>query len=76
MRVTFTFSAGWYTHRNPNSEGLPYWPVFDHDEQYLKLDTQPAMGQALKARRHHFWTKTLPQKIQELKGSQENRKDL
>ncbi|EDL92343.1 rCG51379, partial [Rattus norvegicus] len=48
---------------NPNSRGLPYWPVLDHDEQYLQLDTQPAVGRALKARRHLFWTKTLPQKI-------------
>ena len=70
MRVTFTFSAGWHIHRNPNSEGLPYWPVMDHDEQYLQLDIQPSVGRALKARRLQFWTKTLPQKIQELKASQ------
>ncbi|XP_021025946.1 acylcarnitine hydrolase-like isoform X2 [Mus caroli] len=61
---------------NPNSEGLPYWPVMDHDEQYLQLDTQPAVGQALKARRLQFWTKTLPQKIQELKSSQDKHAEL
>ncbi|GAB1293540.1 Pyrethroid hydrolase Ces2a [Apodemus speciosus] len=61
---------------NPNSEGLPYWPVTDHDEQYLQLDTQPAVGRALKARRLQFWTKTLPQKIQELKGSQDKHAEL
>ncbi|XP_040592497.1 acylcarnitine hydrolase-like [Mesocricetus auratus] len=61
---------------NPNSEGLPYWPMLDHDEQYLKLDIQPAVGQALKARRLQFWTKTLPQKIQELKSSQNIHKEL
>ncbi|GAB1293551.1 Acylcarnitine hydrolase [Apodemus speciosus] len=63
-------------HGNPNSEGLPYWPVMDHDEQYLQLDTQPAVSRALKARRLQFWTKTLPQKIQELKGSLENHEKL
>ncbi|XP_005076235.1 acylcarnitine hydrolase [Mesocricetus auratus] len=61
---------------NPNSEGLPYWPMLDHDEQYMKLDIQPAVGQALKARRLQFWTKTLPQKIQELKSSQNIHKEL
>ncbi|XP_028635110.1 pyrethroid hydrolase Ces2a-like isoform X1 [Grammomys surdaster] len=61
---------------NPNSEDLPYWPVLDQDEQYLQLNTQPTVGQALKARRLQFWTKTLPQKIQELKGSQENHAEL
>ncbi|XP_028635132.1 pyrethroid hydrolase Ces2a-like [Grammomys surdaster] len=61
---------------NPNSEGLPYWPVMDHDEQYLQLNTQPTVGRALKARRLQFWTKTLPQKIQELKGSQDKHSEL
>ncbi|XP_028635127.1 pyrethroid hydrolase Ces2a-like isoform X1 [Grammomys surdaster] len=61
---------------NPNSEGLPYWPMLDQDEQYLQLNTQPAVGQALKARRLQFWTKTLPQKIQELKGSQDKHAEL
>ncbi|XP_038168436.1 acylcarnitine hydrolase-like [Arvicola amphibius] len=63
-------------HGNPNSEGLPHWPMMDDDEQYLQLDLQPAVGQALKARRLQFWTQTLPQKIQELKKSQHMHKDL
>ena len=62
-------------HRNPNSEGLPYWPMMDDDEQYLQLDIRPAVGRALKARRLQFWTQTLPEKIQELKGSQDNYKE-
>uniref|UniRef100_A0A8C5Z691 Carboxylic ester hydrolase n=1 Tax=Marmota marmota marmota TaxID=9994 RepID=A0A8C5Z691_MARMA len=53
---------------NPNGEGLPHWPLFNQDQQYLQLDIQPAVGQALRAHRLQFWTKTLPQKIQELKG--------
>ncbi|XP_075833871.1 acylcarnitine hydrolase-like [Microtus pennsylvanicus] len=62
-------------HGNPNSEGLPNWPKMDDNEKYLQLDIQPAVGQALKARRLQFWTQTLPQKIQELKGSQNNYKE-
>ncbi|XP_028635135.1 pyrethroid hydrolase Ces2a-like [Grammomys surdaster] len=61
---------------NPNSEDLPHWPVFDQDEQYLQLNTQPAVGRALKARRLQFWMETLPQKIQELKGSQDKHAEL
>ncbi|XP_028624359.1 cocaine esterase-like [Grammomys surdaster] len=61
---------------NPNSEGLPHWPVFDQDEQYLQLNTQPAVGRALKARRLQFWTKTLPQKIQELKDTEDRHTEL
>ncbi|XP_032751433.1 acylcarnitine hydrolase-like isoform X3 [Rattus rattus] len=61
---------------NPNSEGLPYWPMLNQDEQYMQLDIQTAVGRALKARRLKFWTETLPQKIQELNRSENMRKDM
>ncbi|XP_057609733.1 liver carboxylesterase-like isoform X3 [Chionomys nivalis] len=75
-RRMMKYWANFARHGNPNSEGLPYWPELIHDEQYLKLDIYPAVGQALKARKLQFWTKTLPQKIQELKGAQVNRVEL
>jgi carboxylesterase 2 len=50
--------------------------VFDHDEQYLQLNIQPAVGQFQKARKLQFWTKTLPRKIEELKRSQNVHKEL
>nr|XP_048287075.1 acylcarnitine hydrolase-like isoform X1 [Myodes glareolus] len=74
-RTMMKYWTNFVRHGNPNSEGLPDWPVMDEDEQYLQLDVQPAVGQALKARRVQFWTQTLPQKIQELKGAQDNYKE-
>ena len=50
--------------------------MMDDDEQYLQLDIQPAVGRALKARRLQFWTQTLPQKIQELKGAWDKHEEL
>ncbi|XP_059120195.1 acylcarnitine hydrolase-like isoform X3 [Peromyscus eremicus] len=75
-RRMMKYWANFARYGNPNSEGLPYWPMLDHDEQYLQLNIKPAVGQALKARRLQFWTKTLPQKIQELKRSQNMHKEL
>ncbi|XP_042133464.1 pyrethroid hydrolase Ces2e-like [Peromyscus maniculatus bairdii] len=75
-RRMMKYWANFARYGNPNSEGLPYWPMLDHDEQYLQLDIKPAVGQALKARRLQFWTKTLPQKIQELKGAHGKNKNM
>uniref|UniRef100_A0A8C8UFA2 Acylcarnitine hydrolase-like n=1 Tax=Peromyscus maniculatus bairdii TaxID=230844 RepID=A0A8C8UFA2_PERMB len=75
-RRMMKYWANFARYGNPNSEGLPYWPMFEHDEQYLQLNIKPAVGRALKARRLQFWTKILPQKIQELKRSQNMHKEL
>nr|XP_034378532.1 carboxylesterase 5A isoform X1 [Arvicanthis niloticus] len=44
---------------DPNGD-LPLWPVYDQNEQYLKLDVNISTGQRLKDRRVEFWTDTLP----------------
>ncbi|XP_028624353.1 acylcarnitine hydrolase-like [Grammomys surdaster] len=75
-RRIMKYWANFARHGNPNSEGLPYWPVFDHDEQYLQLNIQPAVGRIQKARKLKFWTKTLPQKLEELKRSQNIHNEL
>ncbi|XP_051024802.1 acylcarnitine hydrolase-like [Acomys russatus] len=75
-RRMMKYWANFARHGNPNSEGLPDWPILDHEEQYLQLDVQPSVGRALKASRLQFWTKTLPQKIQELTRSQNMHKEL
>ncbi|XP_049719805.1 cocaine esterase isoform X2 [Elephas maximus indicus] len=61
---------------NPNGEDLPHWPLYDQKEQYLQLNMQPTVGQALKAHRLQFWTKTLAQKIQAIMAAKESHTEL
>nr|XP_004663523.2 acylcarnitine hydrolase-like [Jaculus jaculus] len=75
-RRMMKYWANFARHGNPNGKDLPHWPVFDQDEQYLQLNTHPAVGRALKASRYQFWTQTLPQKIQELKMAQGKHAEL
>ncbi|KAM5134101.1 cocaine esterase-like [Callospermophilus lateralis] len=74
-RRMMKYWANFARNGNPNGVGLPHWPMYVQDQQYLQLDIQPAVGQALKAHRFQFWTKTLPQKIQELKGAENKHKE-
>ncbi|XP_069860950.1 acylcarnitine hydrolase-like [Dipodomys merriami] len=75
-RKMMKYWANFARNGNPNSEDLLHWPMFDENEHYLQLDIHPAVGQALKASRLKFWTKTLPQKIQEIKGAEEKHVEL
>ncbi|XP_012868196.1 PREDICTED: pyrethroid hydrolase Ces2e-like isoform X1 [Dipodomys ordii] len=75
-RRMMKYWANFARNGNPNSEDLFHWPIFDKNELYLQLDIHPAVGQSLKASRLKFWTKTLPQKIQDLKGAKEKHVEL
>ncbi|KAM8776078.1 cocaine esterase-like [Rhynchonycteris naso] len=75
-RTMMKYWANFACNGNPNTEGLPLWPVYDQEEKYLQLDIQPAVGRALKAHRLPFWMKTLPQKIQELMEAKQKHTEL
>ncbi|CAD7689020.1 unnamed protein product [Nyctereutes procyonoides] len=75
-RKIMKYWANFARNGNPNGKDLPLWPVFDQEEQYLQLNTQPAVSRALKSHRLQFWTKTLPQKMQELMEAEKKHTEL
>lgn len=52
---------------SPNGSGLPSWPQYDRKkQQYMELALTQTVRHKLKHDRVHFFTVTLPQKLQEL----------
>lgn len=62
---SFLACLHYVVHRNPNSEGLVEWPVYNLDEEYLELNLKQKRAKKLKENRVEFWTRVLPEKIKE-----------
>ncbi|KAG5274060.1 hypothetical protein AALO_G00158710 [Alosa alosa] len=56
---------------SPNGPGLTHWPAYGAREQYLGIGVKQQVGYQLKADRYAFITRTLPEKIQEMKQHQQ-----
>ncbi|XP_053110824.1 fatty acyl-CoA hydrolase precursor, medium chain-like isoform X2 [Hemicordylus capensis] len=66
-RTVMKYWANFARNGNPNSDGLVSWPTFGQQEQYLEINLQQKVAKKLKEKRVAFWTKSLPEKIQESK---------
>ena len=49
--------------RNPNGEGLPHWPVYDHKEGYLQIGVNTRAAEKLKDKEVAFWNELLSREV-------------
>uniref|UniRef100_A0A4X2LXJ1 Carboxylic ester hydrolase n=1 Tax=Vombatus ursinus TaxID=29139 RepID=A0A4X2LXJ1_VOMUR len=64
-----SYWANFARHGDPNGADLIHWPVYDQKEEYLQLNLQLSVGKSLRKDKWKFWTKTLPEKMNKIKGN-------
>ncbi|XP_073421401.1 fatty acyl-CoA hydrolase precursor, medium chain-like isoform X2 [Dendrobates tinctorius] len=50
---------------DPNGPGLVHWPQYDEDEDYMEINLKQKAAKRLQAGKYEFWTRVLPEKMQE-----------
>ncbi|XP_041965230.1 cocaine esterase-like isoform X2 [Alosa sapidissima] len=70
-RTTMAYWGNFARTGSPNGPGLTHWPAYGAGEEYLGIGVKQQVGYQLKADRYAFMTRTLPEKIQEMKQHQQ-----
>ncbi|MBN3289933.1 EST5A Carboxylesterase, partial [Polypterus senegalus] len=75
-RTMMSYWANFARNGDPNGAGLFQRPVYDTSEQYMVLNLKQSIGRKLKETRMEFLTKTLPEKLEEIKVPKEGHGEL
>ncbi|KAM9069955.1 liver carboxylesterase 1 [Sarcophilus harrisii] len=62
-RIVMKYWANFAKNGNPNGEGLPNWPVYNQNEDYLQINITPKAAKKLKEKEVKFWTKLMSKEL-------------
>uniref|UniRef100_A0A5F8G7H5 Carboxylic ester hydrolase n=1 Tax=Monodelphis domestica TaxID=13616 RepID=A0A5F8G7H5_MONDO len=66
-RTVMKYWANFARNGNPNGEGLPKWPPYNQNEDYLQINITLQVGKRLKEKEVKFWTEVMSKKPDEMK---------
>uniref|UniRef100_A0A5F8H170 Carboxylic ester hydrolase n=1 Tax=Monodelphis domestica TaxID=13616 RepID=A0A5F8H170_MONDO len=66
-RTMMKYWANFARNGNPNGEGLPKWPPYNQNEDYLQINITLQVGKRLKEKEVKFWTEVMSKKPDEMK---------
>ncbi|XP_006072140.3 carboxylesterase 3 isoform X1 [Bubalus bubalis] len=76
-QLSLTMMAQWTNFAwtgDPNGKGLPLWPLFNHEEEYLEISLVPRVNQKPREARMQLWAEILPTKFGQWQQKQKGKK--